>query len=92
MENLVAAIESLFIDGSIRLSTDAVLTNARQHAAALGAVESVGRAVETLRAGLPLELSCSAAEGALTALGEIDGRAVSEDIVSEIFSHFCVGK
>lgn len=92
MEKLVAAIESLFIDGSIRLSTDAVLTNARQHAAALGAVESVGRAVETLRAGLPLELSCSDAEGALTALGEIDGRAVSEDIVSEIFSHFCVGK
>ena len=26
------------------------------------------------------------------ALCELDGRAVSEDIVSEIFSHFCVGK
>ena len=24
--------------------------------------------------------------------GELDGRAVSEDLVSEIFSHFCVGK
>jgi len=28
----------------------------------------------------------------MSALAEIDGREVTEDIVSEIFSHFCVGK
>ena len=26
------------------------------------------------------------------ALGEVDGRAVSEDIIADIFSRFCVGK
>ena len=29
---------------------------------------------------------------ALSALNEIDGKAVTEDIVNDIFSHFCVGK
>ena len=27
-----------------------------------------------------------------SALAEVDGRAVTEEIVSRIFSHFCVGK
>jgi tRNA U34 5-carboxymethylaminomethyl modifying GTPase MnmE/TrmE len=31
-------------------------------------------------------------EVALSAIAEADGRSVSEDIVNEIFSHFCVGK
>jgi tRNA U34 5-carboxymethylaminomethyl modifying GTPase MnmE/TrmE len=31
-------------------------------------------------------------ERAMEALGEIDGRSVSEELVGEIFSHFCVGK
>lgn len=92
MDGLRECVETLFIDGSLSLSQDAVLTNARQHAAALGAVAAMEEAIEAMRAGLPLDLSCSAAENALAALGEIDGRAVSEDIVSEIFSHFCVGK
>jgi tRNA U34 5-carboxymethylaminomethyl modifying GTPase MnmE/TrmE len=31
-------------------------------------------------------------EAALSALGELDGRAVTEEVVNGIFSHFCVGK
>ena len=92
MDALKARVESLFIDGSIRTSEDAVLINARQHAAALAAAEALSLAVDTLSAGQPLDLACASAEAALTSLGEIDGRAVSEDIVSDIFSHFCVGK
>ena len=29
---------------------------------------------------------------AIAALGELDGRSVSEAVVAEIFSRFCVGK
>ena len=32
------------------------------------------------------------AELAMAALGEVDGRSVDESIISDIFSHFCVGK
>ena len=31
-------------------------------------------------------------ELALSSLGQIDGRKVTEDIVSNIFARFCVGK
>lgn len=92
MSALCGLIEQLFTDGTIDLSQDAVLTGARQHAAALRALTAVTDAAEALAAGYPIDACCTDAENAMAALAEIDGRAVSEDIVGEIFSHFCVGK
>lgn len=92
MTDLEALVERLFTDGTLDSRRDAVLTNARQHASALSALEAVRRAVEVLRGGYPIDLCCTDAELAMSALCELDGRSVSEDIVSEIFSHFCVGK
>lgn len=92
MEGLTALVEQLFTDGKLDSRRDAVLTNARQHASALSALEAIRRALEVLRMGYPIDLSCTDAECAMEALGELDGRAVSEDIVAQIFSHFCVGK
>jgi tRNA modification GTPase len=92
MADLTALVEQLFIDGALDLRSDAVLTNARQYAAAIKALRLLEAATESLRAGFPVDVCCSDAEGAMEALAELDGRAVSEDLVSEIFSHFCVGK
>ena len=39
-----------------------------------------------------MDAAVSDLELALSALSETDGRAVSEDVVSGIFSRFCVGK
>lgn len=92
MAALCDLIDSLFTDGAIDLREDAVLTGARQHAAALRALESVSEAAEALAGGYPVDACCTDAECAMSALAELDGRAVSDEIVSEIFSHFCVGK
>ncbi len=89
---LSALVERLFIDGKLNTREDAVLTNARQHAAVLSAEEALSRAVDALHRGLEIDLCCTDAEAAMSALSEVDGRAVSEDIVAGIFSHFCVGK
>ena len=91
-DRLTALVEDLFTDGKLDPATDAILTNARQHAAVLRALADAERAGEALRQGLPIDLCCNDAEAAMAALAELDGRAVSEDLVSEIFSHFCVGK
>ena len=91
-EELVSSVEQLFIDGALDSRNDAVLTNARQHAAALASLEAVRSAIAALDAGYPIDLCCTDAEDAMSSLRELDGRAVSEDIVSQIFSHFCVGK
>lgn len=92
MATLCGMIERLFTDGEIDLGEDAVLTGARQHAAALRALTAADGAARALAAGYPIDACCTDAENAMAALAEIDGRAVSEDIVGEIFSHFCVGK
>ena len=92
LEELTALVEALFTDGAIDLRNDAILTNARQHAATLRAREAVERSLAALGAGMPLELCCSDAEDAMSALCELDGRSISEDIVAQIFSRFCVGK
>ena len=89
---LSALVESCFINGELDTKNDTVLTNARQKGAALAALEAIKRAREGLAYGLPVELCCSDCEAAMQAIAELDGRAVSEDIVSHIFSHFCVGK
>ena len=91
-EALSALVESCFINGELDTKKDTVLTNARQKGAALTALEAIKRAQEGLTYGLPVELCCSDCEAAMQAIAELDGRAVSEDIVSHIFSHFCVGK
>ncbi|MBO7274338.1 MAG: 50S ribosome-binding GTPase, partial [Clostridia bacterium] len=92
IEVLSARVESCFINGELDTKNDTVLTNARQKGAALSALEAINRARDGLAYGLPVELCCSDCEAAMQAIAELDGRAVSEDIVSHIFSHFCVGK
>lgn len=91
-EELSALVESCFINGELDTKADTVLTNARQKGAAIATLEALNRAQEGLELGLPVELCCSDCEAAMQAIAELDGRAVSEDIVSHIFSHFCVGK
>ena len=82
----------MFLDGSLDFREDAVLTNARQYAAAQRALEGTERAIRALQSGLPIDLCCRDAEEAMESLSELDGRGVSEELVLEIFSHFCVGK
>ena len=92
LDTLVQTVEQQFIDGRIDLRHDAVVANARQHAALMVAIERIGQALDALAMGLPTDLCCADIEQAAAALAEVDGRAVSEDVVAGIFAHFCVGK
>lgn len=92
MRELTALTEQLFTDGSLNTRTDAVLTNARQQGAALSALSALRRALDGLQSGLETDLCCSDVEEAMQHILQMDGRSVSEDIVSQIFSRFCVGK
>lgn len=91
-EALIEAVESAYIDRSLDMGSDAIITNARQCAAVRSAIEALEIAENAIRDYLPLEICCSEVENTLSALGELDGRTVSEDIVSRIFANFCVGK
>ena len=82
----------LFTDEKIVIGEDAVISSARQNAALSRAAEFVGAAIESLEAGFMQDAASSDIERALGAVSELDGRSVSEEIVADIFSKFCVGK
>ena len=69
-----------------------LLTNARQAQAAQRALEGVRRAREALELGVTPDALLTDVEEALSALGELTGQSVSEDITARIFQRFCVGK
>jgi tRNA modification GTPase len=92
LDTLRALVEELYINEQIDTQNDAVLINARQHASLVNAEKHLVLALEALESGLSPDLAGVDLELAMSHLSEIDGREVDEDIVSEIFSHFCVGK
>lgn len=87
-----ALTDSLFTDEKIQIGDGAVISSARQNASLTRASEAMAAAIENLTAGFPQDLVSGDVEQALEAISELDGRAVSEEIVADIFSKFCVGK
>ncbi len=92
IEALSAAVNRLFIDEKIVIGQDAVISSARQHGALCRCLDFINAAIESLDMGFSQDAASSDIERALGAISELDGRAVSEEIVSDIFSKFCVGK
>ena len=85
-------VNRLFTDEKIVVGQDAIISSARQHAALTRCLDFVSAAIESLSLGFSQDAASSDVERALGAISELDGRAVSEEIVSDIFSKFCVGK
>ena len=90
--SLAEKVEKLFDCGDVDLRTDAIVSGARQHASILRALDHLREACGALSTGMTVDLCGTDIECAMSALAEIDGREVTEDIVSDIFAHFCVGK
>ena len=90
LDQLADVVEVLFegqapCDGSI-------LTNARQADAIRRANDAMLSALKGLRLGLTPDAVLTDVEEAMTAMGEVTGATVREDITARIFERFCVGK
>ena len=92
LEALTKIVERLFTDEKISCGQDAIVSSARQHASLLRAREFIDTAIDAYSLGLPADAASSDIEMAIGAISELDGRAVSESVVGDIFSKFCVGK
>ena len=69
-----------------------ILTNARQAEAVDRALASLTAAYDALLQGCTPDIVLTEAEGAMSALGELSGKTVREDVTNRIFERFCVGK
>jgi len=90
LDQLADVVEVLFegqapCDGS-------VLTNARQFDAIRRANDAMLSALKGLRLGLTPDAVLTDVEEAMSAMGEVTGATVREDITARIFERFCVGK
>jgi len=75
------------------IGEDAVLvTNARHYEALTRAGEALDRAINALRDGISGDLLSPDIRDTLDALGEITGEITTDNILGEIFAHFCIGK
>ena len=89
---LVELIEQIYIDGEIEYSSACVVTNARQFASVVNSVNHINNALSALNEGFTQDIAGMELELALSELGNLDGRKVTEDVVHNIFGRFCVGK
>ncbi len=71
---------------------DIMLTDARQHAAVRNAIKNLSDASVIMRSGELEEIVLLKLRAALSSLGEITGETLTDDILGQIFSTFCIGK
>jgi tRNA modification GTPase len=77
---------------SVPQGAGAVVTHARHRTALETAAARLRDAQATCGADLPADFLAIDVQAALAALGEITGQTTPEDIITEIFSRFCIGK
>ena len=92
VSELEAAIGELFDMGSIANDASSVITNARHRDALIKAKTAIDSAINAQRCGISVDTTFIDLEAAASALGEIVGLTVAEEIVDKIFHKFCIGK
>jgi len=91
-EALIPIVDGLFTDEKISVGEDAIISSARQSAALNSTLSLIDAALFAYKSGVSEDAVSSDIELALGRIAELDGRAVSEEVVADIFSKFCVGK
>ncbi len=91
IEELERAIKQTLGTALIDVSSTA-LANERQLSAARRALESLQMARQDFEFGMTLDAVTVGMENAISALLELTGESVSEKVLDEVFSKFCVGK
>lgn len=90
------ALRQRLCDEAERLNatdSDLILTNARHHAALSAAAVALRRVSDALAIGLSGDLIAQDLREALFHLAEVTGGEItSDEVLGNIFSHFCIGK
>ena len=89
---LYEKISELFNLNQINIDNDVLITNIRQKDFINKAIENVKKAKETIGNKMTTDIVAIFVKDILEDLGSITGEFVTEDIINEIFSKFCLGK
>ncbi len=92
VEELYKKISELFKSKEITLNDGVIITNIRHKNQIDKAIHSVNEAIASNESGMPIDIVSIPIKQILNDLSAITGEDVSEDIINEIFSKFCLGK
>ena len=92
IDDLKKAIDQRIWEKGAPSKEEVLITKLRHHEALRNAIESCKSVVHGLKSGISAEFVVSDIRSALKELGKIIGTDVTEDILSAIFSKFCLGK
>ena len=73
-------------------ASQGILATERQRSSAESALHSITEAIDALHMGITLDAVTVIIEEAIDHLLSLTGERVTESVVSQVFSHFCVGK
>ena len=74
------------------ISEKIIITNPRHKQSLLNAKTLIDGILTAMECGTPFDIILGDIEVAISALGEIGGMTVSDEIIDSIFANFCVGK
>ena len=92
IDELENKITDLFFRGDIKANSDILVTNVRHKGLIDKAIESIIEACRAYEESMPLDCITIDIMNCADYLGQITGESVSEDVMHEIFSRFCIGK
>ena len=92
LEELYELIAKMFSLNEINLDNDVIITNIRHKNLISKAIENVKEARKTIEENMPVDIVAIFIKNILEDLGNITGEFVTDDIINEIFSKFCLGK
>lgn len=92
LEQLHAAIDSIIWKDGPPSKEELVITNIRHKESLHNAINATRKVIAGLRGGTSPEFLTIDMRQSLSELGKIIGADISEDILSAIFSKFCIGK
>ena len=92
IEGIYKKISEMFKTKEIEMNDGIIITNIRHKNQIDKALKSVNEAIDTNASGLPIDIVSIPINQILSDLSVITGEDVSEDIINEIFSKFCLGK
>ena len=92
IENLEQAILKTVQTKDLSAADTDIAINSRQAAALVRAERAIAQVQTTIAEQLPLDFWTIDLRAAIQALGEVTGEEMTESMLDEIFSRFCIGK
>ncbi len=92
LDELYKTISTMFNNNEIEMNDGVIITNLRHKTQINKAIESVKKAKEAINENMPIDVISICIKDVLEELGEITGENVTEDIINNIFTKFCLGK